>query len=673
MRGNLTMKKIGFLLASILILSIGLLAGCNKEPQPADRLSQYIKLWNQQKFDEMYSYLSKSAKESVSKEDFVNRYKKIYNDLEIKNIKINFQKPEDDKQGKEEKTTYPFSAKMDSVAGPITFDQKATLTKEKRDDKENWYIDWDTTYIFPELQEGAKIGLSTTQAKRGEIQDRNGKPMALNGTVYEVGIVPGKLGEQKDEMINQVAGKLGLTVEQINKAINASWVQPEHFVPIKKLPLEEKELVTSLTELNGVQAMQVEARVYPFKEAAAHLTGYVGQITAEELKEREGKGYSSNDLIGKRGLEELFDERLKGENGAKVTIKKEDGTQEVLAEKEVKNGENIQLTIDMDLQNKLYQQLVDQVGTAAAIHPITGETLGLVSTPSFDPNILSLGATKEQWAALENNLQKPLLNRFAANYAPGSVIKPLTAAIALKDGAIDTNTTIDVNGLKWQKDSSWGNYFVTRVTDPKTPVNLEKAILYSDNIYFAQAALKLGQDKLIGGLKGFGFDEDMPYAYPLEQSQTGKMDSEVKVADSGYGQAEVEMNILHLAATYTPFLNKGNLITPTLLSDDQTAKVWKKNVLTEEQATTINTMLQKVINDPQGTGYKAKMEGYPLAGKTGTAELKEKQGERGTEYGWFVAYNTENPSLLVAMMVEGVQDKGGSAFVVDKVKNIFVQ
>ena len=161
--------------------------------------------------------------------------------------------------------------------------------------------------------------------------------------------------------------------------------------------------------------------------------------------------------------------------------------------------------------------------------------------------------------------------------------------------------------------------------------------------------------------------------FPLEPSKTGSMDTEILLADTGYGQGEMEMNIVHLAATYTPFINKGNLITPTLLLDDEKAKAWKENVISEEQAALINNMLQKVVEDPQGTAHKAKLDGLPLAGKTGTAELKVKQGEKGTENGWFVAYNTENPSLLVAMMIEGIQDKGGSGIVVEKVKNIFAQ
>ncbi|WP_428910065.1 penicillin-binding transpeptidase domain-containing protein [Niallia sp. Krafla_26] len=654
------MKK----LAIFVVMMVGFLAGCNNEPQPSDRLSQYIKLWNDKKFEEMYDYLTSNAQQSISKEDFVSRYEKIYGDLEIQDLEIIFEKPEEEKD-LEETVSYPFSASMESVAGKIKFDHSATLTKETKNDEENWYLDWDTTYIFPQLGEGDKIGLSTTSAKRGEIQDRNGQPLAMNGMVYEVGIVPANLGEEKETVLAQVSSLLGVSVEQINNTLNASWVKPEFFVPIKKVSLEERDLVAQVTELPGVQSKQVEARVYPLKEAAAHLIGYVGTITAEELEELKGKGYGSNDVVGKRGLEELFDEKLKGENGVTITINKADGSQEVLEQKEVKDGENIKLTIDAAMQMKVYGQLSSDAGAAAVIHPTTGETQALVSSPSFDPNLLTLGATSEQWAAMESDPLQPLVNRFVANYTPGSVIKPLTAAIGLKEGTLDPNKEMNVSGDKWQKDDSWGNYFVTRVKEASN-VNLEKALLYSDNIYFAQTALDLGADKFIKGLKDFGFEEEIPFTYPLEKSVTGAMDRDVKVADSGYGQGEVEMNILHLATTYTPFVNEGTMLKPTLLLEDEDGVAWKENVISAEQASMISGYMENVINHPEGTGYKARVEGMTLAGKTGTAEFKAKQGEKGHEIGWFVAYS---PDLLVAMMVEGT----GSGYTVEKVRNVFAE
>ncbi len=429
------------------------------------------------------------------------------------------------------------------------------LVKEKKDDGENWYIDWDTTYLFPQLGAGGQNQSLNIPAVRGEIQDRNGKPLAVNGTSYEIGIVPGEMGDQKETIIRSsvLLSRHKQGTESI-KPLMLHGCSRNILFRLKNSRLTIGISSANVTSLPSVQSKQVEARVYPAKEAAAHLIGYVGPITADELEKLEGKGYRTNDLIGKRGLEQVLDERLKGENGAKIAIAKEDGTEEVLAEKEVQNGENIQLTIDSTIQNQLYGQLSDQAGAATAIHPQTGETLGLVSAPSFDPNVLTLGATADQWGALENNPQTPLLNRFSANYAPGSVIKPITAAIALKEGTINPQTTIQVNGLQWQKDASWGNYYVTRVKDPNAPVDLEKALMYSDNIYFAQAALGLGKDKFINGLKGLRLKRKSLIFSHLEPSKTGSMDTEILLADSGYGQGEMEMNLVtscrHLHTVY---------------------------------------------------------------------------------------------------------------------------
>jgi len=202
-------------------------------------------------------------------------------------------------------------------------------------------------------------------------------------------------------------------------------------------------------------------------------------------------------------------------------------------------------------------------------------------------------------------------------------------------------------------------------------VNLEKALVYSDNIYFAQAALKIGKDKFVDGLKKFGFEEELGYPYPLEKSMTGSMGNDIALADSGYGQGQVQMSIVHLVASYTPFVNNGNMIKPILLADEQQGQVWKEAVVSAANVGVIGADLRKVVSDAAGTAHAAEISGYPLSGKTGTAEIKQKQGETGTENGWFIAYNSDNPSLMVAMMVENVQGRGGSQVPVKKVKSVF--
>ncbi|WP_141431060.1 penicillin-binding transpeptidase domain-containing protein [Bacillus sp. 03113] len=664
------MKRVLFLIMLLLIV----LTGCNNdEPTPEERFSQYIKLWNEQKFEKMYGYLSTSTKKNISKEDFVSRYEKLYTDLEIGQLDVQLTKTDQKKEDQKdkEKIDLPFTAKMNSIAGEIQFDHKASLVKEERDKKENWYLNWNTAFIFPNLQDKDKVRLISQPAERGEIIDRNGNPLAINGFVNEIGIVPKDMGDAKDQVVQQLAGILEISPEQINNKLNASWVKPEYFVPLKKVSKENQEVLQAAVPLPGVQKKDAGARIYPYGEATGHVIGYVGSITAEELEKQKGKGYTSADLIGKRGLEQVFEERLRGQSGVQIVIQKEDGTKSVVAEKKVQNGENIELTIDADLQRSMYEQLTGEAGTAAAMNPTTGETLALVSSPSYDPNQVILGLSDKQQEEIKNNPNDPFLNRFKMTFAPGSVMKPIVASVGLLDGVLDPNSGKNISGLKWQKDKSWGGYFVTRVHSSNGPVNLEKALVFSDNIYFAQTALDIGKDKFSDGLKKFGFGEEMNYPYPVEASQTGALDSDIHLADSGYGQGQIEMSILHLADAYTTFVNKGNMIKPTLLMDQPKEEVWKPNLLSEEQAQLINNDLVQVIEDPSGTAHSGRINGIKLAGKTGTAELKVKQGEKGKENGSFVAYKVDQPDLLIAMMIEGVQDRGGSSFVVKKVKNIF--
>jgi penicillin-binding protein 3 len=661
-------KIIGSLIMIVLIAMVA--AGCSKEPKPEDRLESYINLWNEQKFDKMYEYLTEGSKGVISKEDFTNRYQKIYEDLQISDLKITFKKPEEEELAKDQDSvTYDFSASMNSIAGEIQFTHKAKMKKEERDKYNNWYVDWNTTYIFPELKDGDKIGISNVKPKRGEIFDRADNPLAVNGQVYEVGVVPGKMEGQEGPVIQQLSSLLKMTPEQINKAITASWVKPDLFVPLKKVSMDDQERIAQLIALEPVQTKKVEARIYPFKESAAHLTGYVGSITAEELEKVEDKGYTSTDVIGKRGLEEVFDEQLKGKSGVRITIKKPDGSSEILAEKAVEDGQNLKLTIDIELQMKIYNELVGEAGTGAAIDSVSGETLALVSSPSFDPNQATLGFSSDEWKQLQEHPQKPMTARFNKAYAPGSVFKPLTASIGLTNNTITPEQTINISGLKWQKGASWGDYFVTRVHEAN-PVNLEKAMVFSDNIYFAQTALGIGKDPFTAALKEFGFEVEFDYPFPLEKSTIGNLDKEISLADSGYGQGQIQMSIVHLLQTYTPFVNGGNMVKPTLLLDTEKSE---KSVVSPEIATTVSSTLRKVVGDSDGTAHSANIADYPLSGKTGTAEIKEKQGEKGIENGWFIAYNTNTPNVMIAMMVENVLGRGGSQIPVKKVKNVYMQ
>lgn len=652
------------------------LFACSKKETPEEAASRYIKAWNNQQFENMYEQLSKNAKDTIDKETFIERHQKIYDGIRLSQLEVKPNFPKEKLSDKEDEVNVEYEIKMNTIAGELQFTHVLKLVKEETEEEKRWAVDWNPSLIFPQLEDGDKVRVESLPAKRGEIVDRNGEGLAVNGKVLDIGIVPERLPENETASFEQLSELLQIPIEMIESKRNASWVEDNMFVPITTISKDDRRL-SELLDIQGVTYLETDARIYPYKETTAHLIGYVQEINAEELNELKNKGYHEGDLIGKSGLEKVFEDKLRGKDGGRIYIVDNEGNEkEEIAKQEPVDGETIQLTIDAKLQKRIFSQLQNERGTAAAIHPKTGEVLALVSAPSYDPNRFVLGMTNSEWQKLNEDPAKPLLNRFFITYAPGSVIKPLTGAIALDANAVDKNTTFDVKGLKWQADKSWGDYFVTRVTDPKKPVDLETAMIFSDNIYFAQAALKTGEKQFLEGMKRFGFGESLPFEYPIKKStiaDKNRLKNEIELADSGYGQGKVEMSIVHLASVYTAFLNEGNVLKPVLLKTEaeKGKQIWIERAAEPETALFINKLLVQVVHDPNGTGKGAKLAGKQIAGKTGTAELKKTKNENAEENGLFVAYDNKKQDVIVAMLVENVKEHGGSKYVVSKVKNVF--
>ena len=237
--------------------------------------------------------------------------------------------------------------------------------------------------------------------------------------------------------------------------------------------------------------------------------------------------------------------------------------------------------------------------------------LALVNTPSYDNNDFILGMSQEKWDALNGDEANPMLNRFRQRFAPGSSFKPITGIIGLSTGALSPGENFgeDAAGLSWQKDASWGRYTVTTLHG-YSPVNLDNAFIYSDNIYFARAALKIGYEDFMAGLDALGFNRKVPFEITLAQAQysnTEKIETEIQLADSGYGQGQVLINPIHLAALYTMFPNRGTVIKPYILyRDDPAPEAWIENACTPENAEIVENALVQVISSEHGTGRKAK-------------------------------------------------------------------
>ena len=668
-------KIIGTMAAILILLIVGAVAVVLvRRPfdagKPDELLADYFACIEKGAYDKMYGMLDEESKANISKKDFVTRNQKIYEGIEAKNVKISVKDAKKTDGG--EKVSYLTS--MDSVAGKIEFENQAMCTRDSYFDE--FKLSWDDSLIFPDMKDTDKVSVSTSQAVRGQILDRNGNMLAGPGTAPSVGLVPGKMSENKEADIAQLAGLLGMTEEEINSQLSAAWVTPDSFVPLKTLNSQQsQELTEQLLTIAGVLINDTEVRTYPLGEKAAHLIGYVQSVTAEDLEEHKGEGYTSSSVIGKSGIEGLYEKELKGENGVKISIMTEDDVEKnVVASVDKQDGENIRLTIDSDLQGLVYDQFREDKSCSVAMNPFTGEVLALVSTPAYDDNEFILGMSGERWDQLNNDENKPLYNRFRQVWCPGSSFKPITAGIGLTTGTINPEEDYGSEGLSWQKDESWGDYHVTTLHE-YSPVNLENALIYSDNIYFAKAALNIGADNLMKSLKLLGFGQELPFEIKMSQSQYandgGTIDSEIQLADSGYGQGQILINPLHLATLYTSILNDGNVIRPYLTySETPKSEVWISQAFSSDAASRVKTALEKVVNTPEGTGYGAHREDIALAGKTGTAEIKADQNDTtGTELGWFGVFTedaaAQKPVLLMSM-VEDVKDRGGSGYVVDK-------
>ncbi|MBZ9687138.1 penicillin-binding transpeptidase domain-containing protein [Clostridium estertheticum] len=678
--------KIILFTAVIIIITALMVVFLTKGDSATQTFDAYKNNWVKKDFKTMYSMLSVKTKETVTEKQFIDKYSAIYSGIGAESISIKVENEDKIKIGNKKNITIPFSIVMNTAAGKLNMQgYQATMVREKVNNKKQWAlftkkqwtIVWDEKMIFPNMEAGDKVRIKLEMAKRGEISDRNGNPLAINAPIVCIGIQPNRFVKNKDSNISQMAKILDIDATVIETKLKAN-ANSEQFVPIINILPSEKVKIAEVMKLEGVIHNKPEGRIYPGGEAFGSLIGYIEPINAEELEKMAGQGYSSVSLVGKAGLEQVHEKRLKGENGATIYISKEVDGKEIqkliILKKEAKAGENIKLSVDSELQKKIYAGMNKDAGACAALNPKSGEVLALVSSPSYDSNARTTYISNSQSAAWKS-AKEPFKNRFKAVYSPGSTFKMITAAIGLDQGKIKPNELINIQGTQWQKDKSWGPHMVTRVSDKVKSVNLQDAFVYSDNIYFAMAALKIGKEEFIKGSSKFGMGEKLPIDYPIANSQvvTDNIKNEVALADTGYGQGQVLMSPLQLALSYSAVVNDGNIMSPTLESFNTKvkSKVWKANAISVGNIKFIKDGLTAVIENPDGTGNLAKINGIALAGKTGTAELKKDAKDTTAENnGWFVCMDTANPQIVVSMLIEDVKNKGDSHYVVPIVKGV---
>src|SRR5690606_20082336 len=228
----------------ILVMAV-ILAGCQEKASPEDRLGDYIELWNKQEFAEMYNvYLNEGTQSTFGTEEFIDRQIKLHEDLGIENLEVTFTEATEDAEWDEEQPAdFPVQVKMDTVAGPVEFEQDMTLLYEETDEAGNWFVEWTPSFIFPQLEAGDPVRISRQAAARGELYDRNDLPLAINGTGRSIGVVPEKFTDAGDK--EKLAELIGLSVEEIDRQLDQGWVQSNlsQFVPLAKTSNDNTELL----------------------------------------------------------------------------------------------------------------------------------------------------------------------------------------------------------------------------------------------------------------------------------------------------------------------------------------------------------------------------------------------------------------------------------------------
>ena len=280
---------------------------------PDSVVSSFIENINNQNYESAYNLLSEESKNKVSMQDFEAKYKEINDELyitktDISNIRID--------KVDVNNSNVMYTTKLSSAFGEIDYENVIHL--QKKEDKK-YYIDWEYSSIYPDLQKTDKIDIDKEYAKRGSLIDRKGILLAGSGYIASVGLVPGWMNEEtKAQDIAKVAELLGMTVENVNKKMSASYVKSDTFVELATISKQNQTTLYGLNAIDGVKIKDISSRVYPLGEKAAHLTGYVQKANAKDLE--NNKTYDENSLIGRAGLESAYEDRLKGKDGYEINL-----------------------------------------------------------------------------------------------------------------------------------------------------------------------------------------------------------------------------------------------------------------------------------------------------------------------------------------------------------------
>lgn len=531
------------------------------------------------------------------------------------------------------------------------------------------------------LAEGNRIRSRDISAPRGNIYDRNMDILAKNMATFSLEIYPADLPknkEQRQKIYAQIEENSQISQEEIKKLIEKKGLYSLESIVLKDNLAREEALLAQVKyqDLSGVIINAKPVRQYQSVPGLSHILGYIGKISLQELK--NNPNYKLTDNFGKSGLELIYENKLKGQDGQEqVEVDSLGKIQRTLASRQPQPGNNLILTLDFDLQKKIAEvlsQMSSSLGnkpaTAVALNPQNGQILALVNTPSYDNNIFSGQDIAKQYEKVISDKSNPFLNRAISGlYPSGSTIKPVIAAAGLEEGIITEKTTINDPGEihigEWVF-PDWKNHGLTDV---------KKAIAESCNTFFY--AVGGGWDKI----KGLGINKLAEYLQKFAFGQTTGIDlpAEAKglvptpqwkkknkkeawyIGDTYHlsiGQGDLLVTPLQLANAIAVIANGGKLLVPQLFlqETDQNNKILKEfqeKVISQDFISTKNLQIvRQGMRQTVESGSARQLNDLPVtvAGKTGTAQSENNLQKT---HAWFVSFAPyDNPQIVLVVLIE---------------------
>lgn len=534
-------------------------------------------------------------------------------------------------------------------------------------------------------------------APRGKLFDREGRLLVDNYPSVSCFLLR-EQSKNLDADLPLIANGLDLDLEQLRATIkryrNAPGYQP---IPIKQdITADEQAFIEAhRNELPELETIDEERRLYPRDGFAAHLIGYVGEISEDDLNNPRYAAYEPGDVVGKAGVEQSYDQLLRGVDGSRDVIVDTHGREVgYLRTQHATPGQDLKLTIDIDVQRSAEQALGDANGAVIAMDPRTGEILAMVSHPSFDPNAFSVRIGRAEWNALITNPNHPLMNKAIQDQlAPGSTFKIIMSAAGLEEGVAEDMHVNCAGGGTF-----YGRFF--KCDKHHGMLSIHEAIPLSCDTFFYALAQRLGIDTIAKWATAFGLSQRTGIDLPGEM--TGLMPStqwEMKnfhqkyyagnTISVGIGQGETQATPLQLLRALSGIASDGHLVRPHVVFPDQLPADYRSAIeetytgsgaktvpLSEQTWMTITDGMAAAATT--GTAAAAHLEGIDFAGKTGTAQVvgggdTHTKGGAHTPNAWFVGMvPRRNPEFAVVVLQEHGDWGSGSAMIAAKIVNDYV-